>query len=114
MHAPQANLRRRWTESLLGRTRARLARVDEALFFGLKAAVLAIVLEAVFRIGKCSLKNRGMVGLAVLAFIGIFFLDVPFPIIVFGAGLISFIGGRARMTVFQVGGSHGRAAKRAG
>jgi chromate transporter len=91
-----------------------LARVDEALFFGLKAAVLAIVLEAVFRIGKCSLKNRGMVGLAVLAFIGIFFLDVPFPIIVFGAGLIGFIGGRARMTVFQVGGSHGPGGKEGG
>src|SRR5207237_1459982 len=48
-----------------------------ALFFGLKAAVLAIVLEAVFRIGKRSLKNRVMVALAVLAFIAIFFLNVP-------------------------------------
>src|SRR5437660_6052547 len=45
-----------------------------ALFFGLKAAVLAIVLEAVFRIGKRSLKNRVMVTLATAAFIGIFFL----------------------------------------
>src|SRR5215208_7269782 len=53
-----------------------------ALFFGLKAAVLAIVLEAVVRIGKKSLKNNVMVGLAAAAFIGIFFLNVPFPIIV--------------------------------
>jgi chromate transporter len=78
-----------------------------ALFFGLKAAVLAIVLEAVFRIGRRALKNRVMVGLAVLAFIGIFFLGVPFPVIVFGAGLIGFLGGRAGMSVFKVGGGHG-------
>jgi chromate transporter len=81
--------------------------VVSALFFGLKAAVLAIVLEAVFRIGRRSLKNRVMVGLAVLAFIGIFFLDVPFPAIVFGAGLIGLIGGRAGMSTFRVGGGHG-------
>ena len=56
-----------------------------ALFFGLKAAVLAIVLEAVFRIGKRSLKNRPLIALAAVAFIGIFFFAVPFPIIVFGA-----------------------------
>src|SRR5438445_7519880 len=47
-----------------------------ALFFGLKAAVLAIVLEAGFRIGRRALKNRVMIGLAALAFIGIFFLNV--------------------------------------
>jgi chromate transporter len=80
-----------------------------ALFFGLKAAVLAIVLEAVFRIGRRSLKNRIMIGLAVLAFIGIFFLDVSFPVIVFGAGLIGFIGGRVGLPAFQVGGGHGAA-----
>src|SRR2546429_1479742 len=56
-----------------------------ALFFGLKAAVLAIVLEAVFRIGKRSLKNRLMVAIAAVAFVGIFFFNVPFPIIIFGA-----------------------------
>src|ERR671938_699386 len=61
--------------------------VVTALFFGLKAAVLAIVLEAVFRIGKRALKNPVMVALAVLAFIGIFFVGLPFPLIVFGAGL---------------------------
>src|ERR671930_2575739 len=55
-----------------------------ALFFGLKAAVLAIVLEAVVRIGKRALKNHMMIALAALAFIGIFFFNVPFPIIVFG------------------------------
>ena len=56
-----------------------------ALFFGLKAAVLAIVLEAVFRIGKRALKNNVMLALAAAAFVGIFFFNVPFPIIILGA-----------------------------
>jgi chromate transporter len=81
--------------------------VIAALFFGLKAAVLAIVLEAVFRIGKRSLKNNVMVSLAVAAFVGIFFFNVPFPIIIFGAALIGFVGARAGSTAFQVGGGHG-------
>ncbi len=51
----------------------------QALFFGLKAAVLAIVVEAVIRIGKRALKNGAMVALAAAAFVAIFFLDVPFP-----------------------------------
>src|SRR5262249_5113571 len=56
-----------------------------ALFFVLKAAVLAIVLEAVVRIGKRSLKNNVMVGLAAAAFVGLFFFAVPFPIIIFAS-----------------------------
>jgi chromate transporter len=78
-----------------------------ALFFGLKAAVLAIVIEAVVRIGKRALKNQVLIGLAVAAFVGIFFLDIPFPIIVFGAGLIGFIGGRMGVAAFQGGAGHG-------
>src|SRR3989449_6410870 len=78
-----------------------------ALFFGLKAAVLAIVLEAVFRIGKRSLKNNVMRLLATLAFIGIFFFNVSFPIIVFGAALIGFVGGMTGMPAFQVENGHG-------
>src|SRR5215213_5094200 len=85
-----------------------------ALFFGLKAAVLAIVLEAVIRIGKRSLKNNVMRGLAAAAFVGIFFLDVPFPIIILGAGLIGFFGGRARLEQFAVGDGHGPAKADAG
>jgi chromate transporter len=80
-----------------------------ALFFGLKAAVLAIVLEAVVRIAKRSLKNNVMLGLAAAAFVGIFFLNVPFPAIVFGAALIGFLGGRAGLPQFEVGGGHGPA-----
>jgi chromate transport protein ChrA len=62
-----------------------------ALFFGLKAAVLAIVLEALSRISKRALKNPLMFALAALAFIAIFFLGVPFPIIIIAAALIGFV-----------------------
>jgi chromate transporter len=78
-----------------------------ALFFGLKAAVLAIVLEAVFRVGKRALRNNVLRALAAAAFIGIFFFDVPFPIIVFGAALIGFIGTASGAAWFQVGSGHG-------
>jgi chromate transporter len=67
----------------------------EALFFGLKAAVLAIVIQAVVRLGKRALRNRIMIALAAVAFIAIFFFDVPFPIIIIGAGLIGFVGARS-------------------
>lgn len=66
----------------------------QALFFGLKPAVMALVVEAVIRIGRRALKNEVMVGLAVLAFIAIFFFDVPFPIIVLSAALIGYLGGK--------------------
>ncbi len=78
-----------------------------ALFFGLKAAVLAIVVEAVIRIGKKSLKNRCMKALAAIAFVGIFFFNVPFPIIVFGAALIGLLGAAAKITAFQGIDGHG-------
>ncbi|AWB22519.1 chromate transporter [Methylobacterium currus] len=76
------------------------------LFFGLKAAVLAIVLEAVQRIGRRALRGRVMTGLAAAAFAGIFFLDVPFPLIVVAAGVIGFLGGRAGHPAFRPGGGH--------
>ena len=69
----------------------------EALFFGLKAAVLAIVIEAVVRIGKRALRNRTMIALAAIAFVAIFFFNVPFPIIVLAAGVIGFVGASARI-----------------
>jgi chromate transporter len=78
-----------------------------ALFFGLKAAVLAIVLQAVVRVGSRALKNDAMRALAAIAFLAIFFLDVPFPAIVFGAGLIGYFGGRAGIAAFDVAGGHG-------
>ena len=75
-----------------------------ALFFGLKAAVLAIVLEAVVRIGKRSLKNSVMRALAAAAFVGIFFFNIPFPIIIFGAALIGFVGAWSGASAFQLKG----------
>lgn len=81
--------------------------IVSALFFGLKAAVLAIVLQAVVRIGSKALRNRVMIALAAMAFIGIFFFGVPFPVIVLTAGAIGFVGGRGGVTAFQVGGGHG-------
>jgi chromate transporter len=53
--------------------------IVSALFFGLKAAVLAIVLQAVVRVGKRSLKNPVMIGIAAAAFAAIFAFDAPFP-----------------------------------
>ncbi len=79
----------------------------EGLFFGLKAAVLAIVLQAVVRVGSRALKNNVMRGLAAAAFVAIFFLDAPFPLIVLGAALIGYIGGRAGLAAFKGGGGHG-------
>ena len=82
--------------------------VVEALFFGLKAAVLAIVLEAVARIGRRALRNGLMVALAAAAFIAIFFFDVLFPLIILTAGLIGLLGGRAGLPAFVAGGGHPR------
>jgi chromate transporter len=81
-----------------------------ALFFGLKAAVLAIVLEAVHRVGSRALKGWPMLALAVAAFIGIFFLAIPFPLIVLGAAAIGFLTARAGSAAFQMGGHGGGAA----
>src|SRR5712672_699816 len=85
--------------------------IVQAMFFGLKAAVLAIVLEAVFRIGRRSLKNNVMRALAAAAFIGIFFLNIPFPIIIFGAALIGLLGAWSGLTAFQLKSDHGSGKK---
>jgi chromate transporter len=77
-----------------------------ALFFGLKAAVLAIVAEAVVRVGRRALKNRVMLALAAASFVAIFFFGAPFPLIVLGAGLIGAVGGRIGLRQFEVGGGH--------
>jgi chromate transporter len=81
--------------------------VVEALFFGLKAAVLAVVVEAVIRIGRRALKNRAMVALAAVAFVAIFFFQVPFPLIVIGAATVGLVGGRLRPDLFLVIKGHG-------
>src|SRR6266567_1611448 len=87
--------------------------VIEALFFGLKAAVLAIVIQAVVRVGKRALRNRIMIGLAATAFIAIFFFNVPFPIIIISAGVIGYFGaksGRPEFAAVPHGGGKNTAA----
>src|SRR6266404_9536186 len=64
-----------------------IAAIDGALF-GIKAAVLVIVIEALWRIGKRALKTELLIALSGLAFVGIFFLALPFPLIVGAAALI--------------------------
>lgn len=59
-----------------------------SLFFGLKAAVLAIVIEAVIRVGKRALKNNVMLGIAAAAFIALFVFNLPFPLVVLVAGIV--------------------------
>ncbi|WP_420133104.1 chromate efflux transporter [Rhodopseudomonas sp.] len=73
-----------------------------ALFFGLKAAVLAIVLQAVARVGGRALKTHSMRALALLALLAITIFDVPFPLIVLGAGLIGWLGHRGGWLPAQV------------
>jgi chromate transporter len=85
----------------------------EALFFGLKAAVLAIVIQAVVRVGKRALRNRIMIALAAIAFVAIFFFNVPFPVIIIAAGVIGFFGARSGWSEFAAvehGGGKGPAA----
>ncbi|GGE27174.1 chromate transporter [Gemmobacter megaterium] len=83
----------------------------EALFFGLKAAVLAIVVQAVIRIGSRALKNGAMIAIAAASFVAIFGFAVPFPLIILIAGLIGFFGARAGLPAFHGGGGHGKVGK---
>lgn len=65
------------------------------LFFGLKAAVLAIVVEAVIRVGKRALARRPLALVAAAAFVALFFFGAPFPAVVLGAGLLGLAASRA-------------------
>src|SRR5437763_1302059 len=65
--------------------------VVEGALFGIKAAVLVIVVEALVRIGKRALKTDLLIGVAAAAFIGIFFLDLPFPLIVVAAAVLGYL-----------------------
>jgi len=85
----------------------------EGVFFGIKAAVLAIVVQACLRIGRRALHNRTLETLAAVAFVAIFFLRIPFPWIVAGAALAGMLGARIAPAQFPAashGGAHGDAA----
>ena len=81
------------------------------LFFGIKPAVTAIVLQATHRIGMRALKNRVLWGIAAASFVAIFALDVPFPAIVGLAALVGWAGSRMLPQAFRAGGGHGAAGK---
>jgi len=79
------------------------------LFYGIKPAVTAIVVQAAHRIGSRALKNNALWAIAAASFVAIFALNVPFPAIVAGAALIGTIGGRIAPDKFRTGGGHGKA-----
>jgi len=77
------------------------------MLYGIKPAVTAIVVFAAYRIGSRALTNNVLRGMAVLAFIAIFALGIPFPYIVLMAGIIGYIGSRFAPEYFKAGGHHG-------
>ncbi|MDO8839553.1 MAG: chromate efflux transporter [Parvibaculum sp.] len=72
----------------------------EALFFGIKAAVFAVVIEALIRISKRMLKSVALYALAGAAFVAIFFFDVPFPLVVGAAAAFGLVAARAAPDIF--------------
>ena len=74
-----------------------------AVFVGLKAAVLAIVLGAVIKIGKKSLKNNMLIAIAALSFLVTYFLKMPFPVLILTVGIIGIIGSQVAPNLFLVG-----------
>ena len=79
----------------------------QGIFYGIKPAVVAIVLFAAWRIGARALKNGVLWGMAALAFIGIFVFDIGFPWIVLAAAILGAIGGKLMPAKFRSGGGHG-------
>ncbi|MBI5450707.1 MAG: chromate efflux transporter [Gammaproteobacteria bacterium] len=79
------------------------------LFYGIKPAVTAIVVQAAHRIGSRALKNNLLWAIAAASFVAIFALNVPFPAIIACAALIGYLGGRWSPDSFKAGGGHGKA-----
>ena len=76
------------------------------MFYGIKPAVTAIVVQAAHRIGSRALKNNFLIAIAAASFVAIFALNVPFPIIVVVAALVGLIGGRMSPASFSASGGH--------
>ncbi len=79
------------------------------IFYGIKPAVTAIVVQAAHRIGSRALKNGALWTIAAASFVAIFALHLPFPLIVLFAAAIGWAGGRWAPQLFQLGGGHGAA-----
>lgn len=76
------------------------------LFYGIKPAVTAIVVQAAHRIGSRALKNSALWAIAAASFVAIFALELPFPLIVVAAALTGYVGGRVAPDKFKAGGGH--------
>jgi chromate transporter len=76
------------------------------ILYGIKPAIVAVVLGAAWRIGSRTLNNPVLTGIAVAAFLAITLLGLPFPLIVLAAAAIGLAGGRLLPSRFQVGGGH--------
>ncbi|MDR7023943.1 chromate efflux transporter [Pseudomonas peli] len=76
------------------------------IFYGIKPAVTAIVMQAAWRIGSRALKNNWLWGIAGASFVAIFAFNLPFPFIVIGAALLGYLGGRLLPQQFSLGGGH--------
>ncbi|MCE5182407.1 MAG: chromate efflux transporter [Betaproteobacteria bacterium] len=83
----------------------------QGIFYGIKPAVVAVVLFAAWRIGSRSIKNEVLLGIAALAFVGIFFFKIDFPWIVLAAAILGAIGGKLMPNKFKAGGGHGASHK---
>lgn len=81
------------------------------MLYGIKPAVTAIVVVAAMRIGSRALKNGVLWGIAAAAFVALFALKLPFPLIVITAGIIGYIGGRVAPKLFATGSGHGAGGK---
>jgi chromate transporter len=88
--------------------------VIAGLFYGIKPAVTALVVHAAYRVGSRALKNAWLWSIAAAAFVAIFALNAPFPLIVLVAGVIGHFGGKYAPDKFKVGGGHGKATKQFG
>lgn len=81
------------------------------LLFGLQAAVIALIVEALIRIGKRTLRSRALVVIATLSFVAVAFFSVPFPLVVIAAGLTGWLMGRRRPAWLPLGGPESRGAE---
>lgn len=81
------------------------------IFYGIKPAVVAIVFHATYRIGSRSLKNNFLWTIAVLAFVAIFFFNLPFPVIVLTAAIIGYLASKKYPHFFKTAGSHQQSKK---
>ena len=86
----------------------------QGIFYGIKPAVVAVVLFAAWRIGSKALRNEMLWGIATLAFIGIFWFKIGFPWIVLAAAILGAIGGKLAPAKFKGGGGHGASSKQYG